>query len=89
MQQTNTIQGTFERAKFEGLGVSRNFIRQACLDGKLKHCRAGRKILIFYPNLLELLQTGDFLAEPLTNVNTIHKLPEKYSINNLAQEDVK
>lgn len=63
MQQTNTIQGTYERSKADNLGISKNFIRQSCLDGKLKHCRAGNKILIYYPNLLDLIQNGDQPAQ--------------------------
>jgi hypothetical protein len=75
--QTNTIQGTYERAVSEGLGVSRNFIRQACLDGRLKCNRAGKKFLIFWPNLLELLQNGDAELESVAD-NVIRKLPERF-----------
>jgi hypothetical protein len=63
IHDVNTIQDTYERAKAEGIGVSMNFIRRMCLEGKLKHCRSGNKILIFYPNLLDLLRNGMETAE--------------------------
>ncbi len=73
MVDTNTITGTFNRAQAENLGISRNFIRSACLDGRLKYSKAGKKYLIYYPNLLELLKNGD---QPPQKQN-IRKLNER------------
>lgn len=54
-----TIEKTFERSKAENIGISRNFLRQRCIDGSLKSVRAGSKYLIFWPNLISLIQNGD------------------------------
>jgi hypothetical protein len=70
----NTPLGTFERAQAEGLGVSLNFIRKACADGRLKHTKAGTKHLIYYPNLIKLLENGD----DADGGNEIPRQPERY-----------
>lgn len=78
--QTATISKTYERACAENLGISRNFIRNACIDGRLKHCRVGNnKILIFWPNLLAFIQNGDNAEkEPIKiNPSEIKPIPEK------------
>ena len=54
-----TISKTHERAQMENIGVSRNFLRQRCIDGSLKAVRAGSKYLIYWPNLLRLIENGD------------------------------
>ena len=77
----NGINETYERAQAEGLKVSRHFIRQACIDGRLKCCKSGRKYLIHYDNLLELLKNGD--NQPTGN-EVIRKLSERLRPNDLS-----
>lgn len=58
-----TIDKTYERAKTEGLGLSKTFLRRHCLDGSLHATKTGNKYLIFWPNLLELLKQGEVKEE--------------------------
>ena len=53
-----TIEKTYERAKAENLGVSKTALRRWCKDGTLKTVHTGTKYLIYWPNLLNLLQNG-------------------------------
>ncbi len=54
-----TIQRTFERAEAEGLGVSKNLLRQLCLTNQISPVIVGkRSFLINWNNLLTYLQTG-------------------------------
>ncbi len=61
MPQMATIN---ETAKITGL--ARHFIRQLALQNKIKHIRAGKKILINIEKLIEYLNNGD--NEPATPV---------------------
>jgi len=66
--QTATIRKTAERAKFENLGVSESFLRSACSSGRLKHTKAGVKVMIFWPNLISFIENGDdTAAETITD----------------------
>ena len=56
-----TIDKTYERAKINGLGLSKTFIRRHCLDGSLKSVKTGNKYLIYWPNLLRLIENGDLV----------------------------
>lgn len=53
----NTIDQTHQRSQDEGIGVSKNFIRQSVLDGSLPHVRAGKKYLINWDHFMEFLNT--------------------------------
>lgn len=69
-----TIEKTFERSKAENLGISRNFLRQRCIDGSLKSVRAGSKYLIFWPNLISLIQNGDMPEVPEQDSGKIRRI---------------
>jgi hypothetical protein len=72
----NPPKQTYERAEAEGLGVSLNFIRKACAEGRLKHTKVGNKTMIFYPNLVEFLRNGD--GDDADGGNEIPRQPERY-----------
>ena len=56
--QVATIPKTAARCKAEGIGLSENQLRTLCARGELKHTQMGKKSLIYWPNLLELLESG-------------------------------
>ncbi len=72
----NPPKQTFERAEAEGLGVSLNFIREACADGRLKHTKVGNKTMIYYPNLIEFLRNGD--GNTANDGYELPRQPERY-----------
>ena len=80
--QTATIPKTAERCKAENLGITAWNLREWCKSGALKHIRCGTKFLIYWPNLLEFLETGMPVptAEP-TNAaapyGTMRRIEEK------------
>jgi hypothetical protein len=63
VHDVNTIKDTVKRARSEGLPLTENFIRVKIAEGLLRHNKVGRKILVFYPNLLRLLEKGDASTE--------------------------
>ncbi len=73
---TATIRGTYIRSRAEGLGVSESFLRESCRNGTLKHCRAGRQYLIYWPNLIKLLEDGAPKQEVQPSTNGIRRVPE-------------
>ena len=54
-----TVRETVTRAKEEGLPVSENALRAWIRSGAVPVRRAGRKLLIYYPNLVRYLQCED------------------------------
>lgn len=56
--QVATIPKTAARCKAEGIGLSANQLRTLCKRGELKHTKMGHSSLIYWPNLLELLESG-------------------------------
>ena len=56
--QVATIPKTAARCKAEGIGLSANQLRVLCKRGQLKHTQMGNKPLIYWPNLLEFLESG-------------------------------
>ena len=56
--QVATIPKTAQRCKAEGIGLSENQLRTLCARGELKHTQMGKKALIYWPNLVELLESG-------------------------------
>lgn len=56
--QVATIPRTAARCKAEGIGLSANQLRVLCKRGQLKHTQMGNKPLIYWPNLLEFLESG-------------------------------
>ena len=86
---TATIDKTYERAKAEGLGLSKNFIRQKCLDGSLKTTRVGVKYYIYWPNLIKLLENGDGFPPPeRAEIFKANKAPAGYGNISRIPEDL-
>ena len=56
--QVATIPKTAQRCKAEGIGLSAQQLRCLCKEGRLKHTMMGRKTLIYWPNLLQMLESG-------------------------------
>lgn len=76
-KQTATIHQTAERCKAEGLGVSEWALRGWCHEGKLRHVTAGKKTLIYWPNLIAFLENGE---ESKPTFGTIRPIPEKLPV---------
>jgi excisionase family DNA binding protein len=71
-----TIEKTYERSEAENLGINRTFLRRHCIDGSLKAVKSGTKYLIYWPNLLRLLENGDCVEGPKQR-NGTRKVPER------------
>lgn len=74
----NTIDQTHKRAVEEGLGVSKNFIRQSVINGSLPCVRAGNRYLINWTNFLQFLETPQLIqqSESQAKVGGIRPVPE-------------
>lgn len=59
MPNVLTIREAVKRAKADGMPVSEYTLRQWIRTGEIPHRMAGSKTLIFYPNLVEYLKSGD------------------------------
>ncbi len=66
----DVLDRTYEKACEDGLGISRNAIRELVLTGQLPCVRIGKKRLINYNVLLALLQTGTVENAKQENVET-------------------
>ena len=73
--QVATIPKTAARCKAEGIGLSENQLRTLCARGELKHTQMGKKSLIYWPNLLEFLESGT-PDPPPPEVGTIRRIEE-------------
>ena len=73
--QVATIPKTAARCKAEGIGLSANQLRVLCKRGLLKHTQIGNKPLIYWPNLLEFLESGT-PDPPPPEVGTIRRIEE-------------
>ena len=73
--QVATIPKTAARCKAEGIGLSANQLRVLCKRGLLKHTQMGSKSLIYWPNLLEFLESGT-PDPPPPEVGTIRRIEE-------------
>lgn len=72
--QVATIPKTARRCKAEGIGLSENQLRTLCARGELKHTQMGKKSLIYWPNLLELLESGTRQEERPVEYGEIRKI---------------
>lgn len=59
-----TIQKTYERCQSEGIGISRNLIRNLAISGEVPCVLAGTTRLLNYDKLLEYLETGTVKNPP-------------------------
>ena len=66
-----TIADAAKRSTKEGFGIPQNFIRKLVKEGTIQAVQAGRKNLLYYPNLIEH-STGRPYQKPTcgTQVNT-------------------
>lgn len=48
-----TIRDAAKRSTQEGFGIPENFIRRLVKDGTIQAAQAGRKKLLYYPDLVE------------------------------------
>lgn len=72
--QVATIPKTAARCKAEGIGLTENQLRTLCARGELKHTQMGKKSLIYWPNLLELLESGTRQEERSLGYGEIRKI---------------
>lgn len=56
-----TIKDAAKRATGEGIAIPENFIRRLVKDGTIQAVQAGKKSLLYYPNLIE-----HFTGKPYT-----------------------
>lgn len=54
-----TIQTTAERCKQEGIGFSESALRMLVKNGDIPACRIGKKVLIYWPNVLRFIEHGN------------------------------
>lgn len=74
--QVATIPKTAARCKAEGIGLTENQLRILCARGELKHTQMGKKSLIYWPNLLELLERGTPQEETPVVYGKIRRIAE-------------
>lgn len=59
MQNILTVREAVQRAKAEGLPISEYTLRQWIRTGAIPVRNVGKKVLIFYPNLIRYIQCED------------------------------
>lgn len=64
MADVLTVRGAVVRAKEDGLGVSEYTLRAWIKAGRIPVVYAGAKALVYYPNILKYIQTGDPVPPP-------------------------
>ena len=74
-----TIRETVQRAKEEGMPISEYTLRQWVRSGAVPVRKVGKKVLIFYPNLLRYLQCEE------TNSATVAGRMERRLENGVLQ----
>lgn len=75
--QVATIPKTAQRCKAEGIGLSAQQLRCLCKAGQLKHTKMGRTALIYWPNLIEMLESGGEPSPPPIKPGQIRPIPER------------
>lgn len=64
MADVLTIREAVSRAKAEGLPVSEYTLRGWIKTGRVPVAYAGNRALVYYPNIVKYLQTGDPIQPP-------------------------
>jgi len=64
MADVLTIRAAVARAKEEGLPVSEYTLRGWIKAGRVPVVYAGTRALVYYPNIVKYLQTGDSIQPP-------------------------
>lgn len=75
-KQTATITKTAERCKAEGIGLSYHQLWSLCKQGRLKNIPMGRSKLIYWPNLIAFLESGEESGGSPAPYGTITPIPE-------------
>lgn len=75
--QVATIPKTAQRCKTEGIGLSAQQLRCLCKEGQLKHTKMGRVVLIYWPNLIEMLESGGEPPLAPATPGIIRPIPER------------
>ena len=68
MPDVVTIREAVQRSKDEGIPVSEYTLRQWVKTGAVPVRKAGRKLLLYYPNLVKYLQCEDSKDNPTAAV---------------------
>lgn len=53
------IQNTAQRCKEEGISFSESALRTLVKSGDIPACRLGKKVLIYWPNVLRFIEEGN------------------------------
>lgn len=73
--QMGSIQSTFERCQAEGIGLSRNFIRNAVLTGQIPSVLTGNRTrLINWSHLMAFIETGTPTKEDQYETGVIRRI---------------
>lgn len=73
MADVLTIRDTVTRAKAEGLPVSEYTLRNWIKAGRIPVAYAGTRALVYYPNVINYLQTGDPVQLPMVAAAAKHR----------------
>ena len=77
-QLMNTINGTYERAVKEGLGISKNLLRSLVKSNTIPYVKVGNnQVLINFSVLQNFLITGNATAPEQKVVGEIRPIPER------------
>ncbi len=77
-QLMNTINGTYERAVKEGLGISKNLLRSLVKSNTIPYVRVGNnQVLINFSVLQNFLITGTAQPPELKANGEIRRIPER------------
>ena len=70
MADVLTIRAAVTRAKEEGLPVSEYTLRAWIKNGRVPVVYAGTRALVYFPNIVNYLQTGDSIQPPPVAVDS-------------------
>lgn len=73
MADVLTIRDTVTRAKAEGLPVSEYTLRNWIKTGRVPVAYAGTRALVYYPNVVNYLQTGEPVQLPMVAGDVKHR----------------
>ena len=66
---TGTIRQTHQRLQEEGMNISENTLRVWVREKILPAAFCGKKAYIYYPNVIELIKSGNSPTSPQPEVN--------------------
>jgi hypothetical protein len=74
MNDLLSIHDTAERCKAEGLPLSEKAIRRFVKTGDLAAIQTGKKALVFFPNIIELVKCGNNQLDRSKPVDNVRKI---------------